>query len=207
MAFGSIGQTFAPTNQAMGPNGTPRQGQPTVQDAIRLLSLNLPRNVGAGAPVAPQLLGNGQGSPLGSQLTNALMLQWLRQLLGGGGTATGSPSDTGSNGFLPGDIFGAPPRPTETPGTISTMPMPKTLPPYPGGTTIPGPTYPGGKVDAGPLENPLTKPTPMATNPTVTFGGGDNNRTQPWDITPTPQPPPMDYGFGGGAGGPENQMI
>lgn len=64
---------------------SPGGGMTPVQRAIQILSLRLPKRVGAGAITSPELLAGGGGpSALGTATTGAIPLQILRQLLMGG---------------------------------------------------------------------------------------------------------------------------
>lgn len=80
----NAGISFSPLGQAGGSNqasGQPanRPTQAPVQDAIRLLSLKLPTNVG---PTAPSGVLGGP-TPLGAQMGNAIADNWLKGLYTG----------------------------------------------------------------------------------------------------------------------------
>ena len=83
-----LGLSFAPgqnddTNRMGG-----GQAQTPVQEAIRILSLRLPRLLGAGAPTSPALMGGPGGmargsAGLGGPPSNPIIEQLLRAIFGG----------------------------------------------------------------------------------------------------------------------------
>lgn len=128
-----IGQSFAPLG-----NDDPRQqpgavggpGGSPVQEAIKLLSLRMPRTLGASAP-APQGLLNSHGmAGMGGNPLTALIMQMLQQ--GGMGAQ-------GAAGAAPAPKVGyvAPPLP---PGSAPIWNPPTETAPAPGGTAGPAPT-------------------------------------------------------------------
>ena len=80
-----IGTTVSPTNYQDPSQGQRPQGGPInpVQDAIRILSFRVPSVVGANSPIPQSLMGG--PTALGPQLSNNLMINWLRMLMGQGG--------------------------------------------------------------------------------------------------------------------------
>jgi hypothetical protein len=122
-----LGQSFAPTDR----NLTERRGpsQAPIQEAIRVLSLQMPRVVGASSP-SPAALLAGQpgvgGGGIGGPTSNPIIEQLLRALMAGG---------LGQNGPAMGDsgipgLPGAPPAPRAPvlPGFTWTQP-PQAPPP------------------------------------------------------------------------------
>ena len=145
MAISDLGLDFTPQAQANG-EATP------IQQAIRILSLRIPRQVGARG-LAPQPLlaspgAGGMGAGGGMDL-----LSLLRQLLqpGGAGAAAGG-------GQAPLPMPGAGPVPRITPGS--------------GGGTMPGP---GGGLDLSPRPGPG-----VPTMPGPGVGPGADRPASPW---------------------------
>ena len=113
----NTGLSFSPFQQPQGmqPAQGPSQGATPVQDAIRLLSFRMPSVVGAGAPTAAgNLFGQ---SPLGGQLQNPMLLNWLRTLLQGVGTLSGQAP------MGPGPQFGGMAGPTGPTGGFNPTPL------------------------------------------------------------------------------------
>lgn len=123
----SLGLSFSPFDSNSNKTGQPPQtGSGPIQDAIRVLSLKIPR-VSGGAPIPQQLL-NAPGAPMGAagsmqspQFAGDLM-ELIRRLFGGDATAAqGAPPK-----FIPGIGNGGggigqgePPPATGTPGPIN----------------------------------------------------------------------------------------
>jgi len=61
----SLGISFSPFGDDKGPNADPRGPQVSPQEAIRVLSLRVPRVVGAGSPIPGQLLNAPGGAAFG----------------------------------------------------------------------------------------------------------------------------------------------
>lgn len=151
LSFSPLGQG-GPTN----PNnpGTPSGSGNPVQDAIKVLSLRIPKVVGAGAP-SPQVLLGGAGGGMGGAASvpggaglggNAAMFeQLLRQLFGGG-------------------------------GSVGTAPSGPQFDPMQGNS---GPAMPPQPNQAGPFNGPLPTPPRPGSGPTPTFGYGDGTNPAP----------------------------
>jgi hypothetical protein len=138
-----IGLSFMPG----GGGGTdPNAQKPTpVQQAIQLLSLRIPRTVGAASGAPQSLLDSPGGSMLGGNPNSAAILEEIRRRLFGGG--------------------GAPPSGPFQP-SVPRMPLPGAPPADEGGAPFGTPRVgfpgPGGR-EAGPT-GPSTPP-PMAPEP------------------------------------------
>jgi hypothetical protein len=108
-----IGQSFAPLGD---PNDLTAQGQNggsvnPVQEAIKTLSLRMPRTLGAGAPVSRELLTGLGGASMNNPLS-AILLQLLKQAGMGqpaGAPPMSAPSSMGGGG--PMAPMGAPSMP------------------------------------------------------------------------------------------------
>lgn len=170
LSFSPLGQG-GPTN----PNnpGTPSGGGNPVQDAIKVLSLRIPKVVGAGAPSPQVLLGGAGGGPGGAGAAPgaagfggggnaALFEQLLRSLFGGGEPQTGI------------NRPGMPPAPNMRGpfGVDSDQPLP-----MPTGGNLPSPNI--GYHD-GPGTPP--PPTPNTEPPVVSWQGPSAQTTS--DRTP-----------------------
>lgn len=163
---GELGLTFAPTNQNQQQAGQGPQPGGTVQDAIRILSLNLPRVTGAAglapqgllaAPGAAGVLG-GMGTPQGPGGASNPLLEALRRLLMGGGAPL--PSVT--------------PGLTPTPPGAPQAPVPTGPPPMPGGPPTPRSANPStipSWLNRGGVTGTGTAPTGPIM-PTGPMGGG-----------------------------------
>lgn len=118
-----LGMSFAPT-------ADPTQRRPTsapvpIQEAIRILSLQLPRMMGASAPNAASLMAGmpgAGGAGLGGPTSNPIIEQLLRALFAGRqpGQMTGLPGAPsmgagGGTGPFPGFQWAMPTPPTPAP--------------------------------------------------------------------------------------------
>jgi hypothetical protein len=115
----ALGKSFAPSDDG----SVARRGGPSpapIQEAIKVLSLQMPRVVGASAPNAASLMAGAPGAGgggLGGPTSNPILEQLLRALFAGG---------AGGGGQMPG-LPGAPPPPARpVPGfDWSTPPVPR----------------------------------------------------------------------------------
>lgn len=122
-----LGMSFAPQSDAMRRPTTAPPSQTPVQEAIRVLSLQLPRLTGASGPT-PGALMAGAGAGFGGPTSNPILEQLLRALFAGRSPQAGMPGlptpgmpSMPSRPIFPGFTFGtAPPSPT--------MPMPPSAP-------------------------------------------------------------------------------
>jgi hypothetical protein len=92
-----IGQSFAPLgDEDMQNRANGNQGASPVQEAIKTLSMRMPRTVGAGAPAPAALLnslgGAGLPTPMGGGQPDNPLLEALKRLLGGALGGSGLPS-------------------------------------------------------------------------------------------------------------------
>ncbi len=91
-----MGISFAPTaeNRLTQASGGP------LQEAIQLLSLRLPKMVGARSPIPQGLLASGAGPSLGNSVVQSILAQILGQAGGGpmGGQPQGSPQSPWGGG-------------------------------------------------------------------------------------------------------------
>jgi hypothetical protein len=146
-----IGRSFAPTNdrtaERRGPSPAP------IQEAIRVLSLQMPRVAGASAPTAQSMMAGAPGAGgggLGGPTSNPIIEQLLRALFGGQGQMGG--------GQMPG-LPGAPPAPPQNPfpgfGFVQppVRPTPPPMGPPPAMTSSMGEQP--SKAPASPMFNPL----------------------------------------------------
>lgn len=157
----ALGISFSPGSQdpqRTGPTGV--QDAAPLQQAIQLLSLRLPRVVGATSPIpAPLLQGTGsQGQP---DATGNPLLDVLRRLLnpgGGGGFAPPSQNTPAALGEGPSPrvIPGAGGQPVPQPTGTILPPMPTPTPPQP----LPPPEFPRHGPDEFP--EPGTRRPPQA---------------------------------------------
>lgn len=132
-----IGMTFAPTNHTTDERRGPTT--PPIQEAIRLLSLQLPRVTGASAPTPTALLAGSGGGRFGGSTSNPIIEQLLRAIFGGRSPMAGP---------LPGlPAPGLPSMPSRPVFPSFTMgaPMPRLpeAPPMPGPSAAPEPPSPG----------------------------------------------------------------
>jgi hypothetical protein len=163
MADSPLGITFMPTADAAanGPKQASIEGQGGNTDlaaAFKILSLHLPRVLGASAIAPKRLLTSGGSSavatPAGSS-PYAAVFQSLLQSMAGGGSSGGGP-DLGSSMA---SIYGAP-----SPGG------PGDSSPGFGGSSAPPPNITVG--DVGRIYNaPTPDPTPTQTTPQPDYGG------------------------------------
>ena len=109
----NLGITFAPGHNTTGMQQRPGMASQPVQEAIKLLSLRLPRIVGANAPIPQGLLFGAGGEGLPDPTGNPL-LDILRRRLGDPGAIPGDPSGLPP---LP------PPPPRWTPGFDDEVPI------------------------------------------------------------------------------------
>ena len=162
----SLGLTFAPTAAAQ-QDDKMRQGSP-LQQAIQVLSLRLPRIMGA-RPIAPQQLLGAQGAAGGSPYGNpsAIVQQIMQQILGGKTPPVGVPP---TGGIVPQGMY-QPPR-----GGINPQGVPR-LDPITGGYGVPPPPVivPGAGNPPPPVivpgegaPQPPYSPPPVTTNPETT---------------------------------------
>ena len=160
-----LGLSFAPRSQdEIAARGTGGPSPSPIQEAIRILSLRLPRAFGASAP-APSALMAGAGAPsraaaLPGPTTNPILEQLLRALLGGmapQGMARGLPGlpvpggAMGAFGLPPGPMGPAPRSPILTPGFRFEQ-----QPPSPGPVAPPAPATRSG-LDLSPGSGRFTK--------------------------------------------------
>ena len=156
----SIGLSFAPTGQRDAQNGPDAS---PLQQAIKILSLRVPQNAGAGG-IAPTALLTGPGAAgLGGLGGGMDLLAFLRRLL-----QPGAPRQPGGMGGVPGmgSAPGVPPPSVPLPNITPGDTGPRL--PGPGTPTFPGmpagaPTYdrrnPGvGNRSGGPILNDLPSP-------------------------------------------------
>jgi hypothetical protein len=109
------GVTFAPTEEQA--ELAKRRGNDALPEAIRVLSLHMPKFLGARAPVAPSLMG--QGGAGADPYLSAVMQSLVKTL-----------APTPNRAGLPGGTAGYPPLPTQAP------------PLFPGTDPDPGPGAP-----------------------------------------------------------------
>jgi len=134
----NLGISFSPFGDDKGPNADPRAPQVSPQEAIRVLSLRVPRVVGAGSPIPSQLLNAPGGAAFGGGGGNGMggLEELLAMLFGQrrqGAVSPGLPIDQSPGGSLTGGIFpgmqpgaGDAPAPQPTPA-----PPPKFTPVQP----------------------------------------------------------------------------
>jgi hypothetical protein len=125
-----LGQSFAPLGDPNDPEQSQRPDGNGVQEAIRTMSLRLPRVLGAGAPAPAELLTGLGGAALNNPLA-ALLTQLIGQLSGqqGGGAPT-APTPT-TDGLKPKLHY------QETDPTTLPPPAPPGRPRFPGGPQRP----------------------------------------------------------------------
>jgi hypothetical protein len=159
----NAGISFAPFSQSPPSAGASPTTANPVQDAIKLLSFRLPRNVGA-SPVAPGAIMGGP-TALGPQLGNSIAEQWLKALFQGQPLPSlGGPSDQGGMpGGMPPNAGGSPFDMAAAQGlpSILSQGRPSSVP---------------VNVTTTPPEDrrPLETPTPPSA-PTDTYGGWLSN--------------------------------
>lgn len=139
-----LGRSFAPNSDQMSQRPPGGAGQSPVQEAVRVLSLRLPRVVGASAPAPGALMGGMGGQGLAGPTSNPIVQQLMQMILGGqtaqqGGAIPGLPVPGGMpsmpasmGGFTPNIGFNTPG------GGVSTPPTPQT-PPRPAPPAMPPP--------------------------------------------------------------------
>jgi len=147
----NFGLTFAPTDQntTQNPNGPPSGGRPSqaIQDAIQILSLRIPRVVGAGSITSPSLLGpSGAPDPI---------LDMLRRLFPTTGTGTYQPPHLPRMPLGTGPTPSQPAAPIPHPGFVpgnappDRTPVPVTSPPPPAATPGPRNPFPNPMIQRG----------------------------------------------------------
>lgn len=126
-----LGMSFAPQD----PGTTDRRGQAPapIQEAIRVLSLQLPRVSGATSPTPAELLAHagGRGMTFGGPTGNPIIEQLLRALFAGQQNAgPGLPGAPGmpTRPVFPGFTFGTPPPAPALPTPPETLPPPQAPP-------------------------------------------------------------------------------
>ena len=182
----AVGLTFQPGVSSNEATPFPKKAQPGsgVQEAIKVLSLRLPKVVGAQG-IAPQALLQSPGSA--NSRVDAVVNRVLGRILPGAG-AGGPGSETGASGapmvqMPPGaPSFGGTPIPPTTP-LSSWMPpsaIPRIIPgdandrPVTVTPTEPTPTGPpGGRTDLGPSPAPSPAPEPTPSSPDPSFSPPD----------------------------------
>jgi hypothetical protein len=104
-----IGQSFAPLgdqNDLTRPQNQP--GSNPVQEAIKVLTLRMPRVLGGGAPAAPELLNSLGGAAVQNPIAALLQQLFAQQPQMGGGMAMGGGPMAPS----------APPAPPQSPSSL-----------------------------------------------------------------------------------------
>lgn len=184
-----FGISFSPFDNQ---RNTARPGQsgaaPSPQEAIKILSLHVPRVVGSASPIPGALLNApgsaGLGGPGTAQAPNLGLEELLRRLFGGG-------AQPGAGGIAPMTPPPFQPSPSYTPQPSYQPPSPGPSyqpPPYqppnpPPYLPSPGPyTPPSFPMPLPPLQPP-SEPTPIPP-PNITPGEGERN--------PQPQEPAED---------------
>ena len=190
-----IGITFMPSadNAALGPEqgGLNGPGQDLSQ-AFKILSLRLPRVLGAGAISAPRLLNSPGAAGVSGLNPHAAVFEALLRALVGGGAPSGfggpdAPFAASPPGYPPGPGPSAPP-----------LARPPGEPP----TRIP--TSSGGDPSRDRYQPPPSGGPRIRTgDPSVTFGRGASDLDTPVSpyAAPLPDYTPQSFeGFGGGGG-------
>lgn len=175
MAQPGFGVSFLPGGDASYTKPRPEATQP-LQEAIKVLSLRVPRVVGA-SPLAPLALLQGQG---GGGMPSGLLETLLRNLAqpAGGPPVAAMPTPSQATGPMPAPMPQVPmPTPPAAPG-IATPPM---LP-----RPAVGPSFSGAP---SPMSAPEPMgPEPMRTMPMVNITAGAKEESPPTTYTPPPQP-------------------
>ena len=160
-----FGINFVPgqEDQQRQPGGEPGPQVSPLQQAIRTLSLRLPR-VGGAQALAPGALLNAPGGAGLAGMGGMTLEQLLMQLFGGGPAAAGG--NAGAAG--PQGGIGGPPTPRIIPGTTPGIPPPQ--PPFIDRTT-PIPEGPPGVYQPGPYAPSPIERDPMASLTRLGRGG------------------------------------
>jgi len=153
----NLGISFSPFEDNKGPNADPRAPQVSPQEAIRVLSLRVPRVVGAGSPIPGGLLNAPGGAAFGGGGGNGMGLEELLAMLFGqrrqGAVSPGLPIDQSPGGSLTGGTF-----PPMVPGAGDRPAPQPTPPPAPKFT----PVQPPGGPEPMPWDSPVTPGRPGA---------------------------------------------
>ncbi len=183
-----IGVSFLPGSETPSrhPSGDATGGSDLAQ-AIKILSLRLPRVVGARAIASPRLLTSpGAAGIPGANPHAAVFEALLKSIAGGGGMSSpGMPGpSTPSEPWTPGPDRGAPWTPGPTPPTI---PPPF---PLPAPHITPGIVPPGGSFAPGPdrANTPLPPPIEIPRQPEPPPGIWNPSPPEPDPVMAGPDP-------------------